>query len=551
MLSSRLGSYRLQRNAGLASVCPARATNRRQFLVRPVAAGRSAREDDDDDGEVAVPGKPIRVERLLANLGYGKRRECAALIKQGRATLRNGGKLKVGEKVLPGSVVLDGEELDPPSPLVLVLNKPTGYVVTSPDDENVSDPTVYDLLPYRFAKRRPFLSCVGRLDKETSGLLLLTDDGAMLHRINSPKRGIWKVYEATLEKPLPPKAAAAAVKKFASGTMMLENDFTPLLPARLEVTGERTARVAICEGRYHQVRRMFAAVGSHVVALRRVSVGALALAALGEGGEGPLPEAVWRFLTPEELQRVFEGPSSDEILGTSTGTGNGTGTGTAGASSSALPQPQQPAAALGSGAGTAAAGSAAAVERDRGATASTSGGSGGSGSGGEEAGEEEERLTKKEKKKGKKGSKEAERAEALAQVLARARRVSKGRGGEEEDGGEGEDEGEVEDVELLDLDLDLGKAKGRARLRVSHDEEVEASEPEDVAETAGGRRRARRPVKRPPSIRQGAVLGGAGEEGEGVEEVDIVPGAGGAVRRYTDGEKWRRRRDQIRELLPT
>lgn len=94
-------------------------------------------------------GKPVRIERLLANLGYGKRKECQQLVARGRAVRQGGTRLRVGEKVLHGDVLLDGKELDPPPPLVLLLNKPVGYVVTSPDDANILDAKVYDLLPLR------------------------------------------------------------------------------------------------------------------------------------------------------------------------------------------------------------------------------------------------------------------------------------------------------------------------------------------------------------------------------------------------------------------
>ncbi|KIZ06053.1 ribosomal small subunit pseudouridine synthase A [Monoraphidium neglectum] len=199
----------------------------------------------------------------------------------------------IGEKVRASEVLLDGEPLDPPSPLTVLLHKPVGYVVTSPDDERVLDPVVY-------SRRRPFLSAVGRLDKETSGLLLLTDDGQLLHRIKSPSKRIWKVYVATLDAPLSAKEAAAAARRFASGTLTLEGDRSPLLPAALSVLeGGTTAEVALAEGRYHQVRRMFAALGRKVVSLHRRTVGALTL-------EG-LPEGEWRHVTPTDLELVFGG----------------------------------------------------------------------------------------------------------------------------------------------------------------------------------------------------------------------------------------------------
>ena len=128
-------------------------------------------------------------------------------------------------------------------------------------------------MPTRWKRRDPVLSSIGRLDKETSGLLLLTDDGLLLHKVISPKQHVAKRYLATCARPL----NGDEVAKFASGTLMLEGDDKPLLAAELEMISPTTARVTLHEGRYHQVRRMFAAVGNHVAALHRESVGGLLL----------------------------------------------------------------------------------------------------------------------------------------------------------------------------------------------------------------------------------------------------------------------------------
>ena len=141
--------------------------------------------------------------------------------------------------------------------------------------------------------KSPVLSTVGRLDRETSGLLLLTDDGQLLHRIISPKAALPKVYEATLAEPLRGNEAVL----FASGAMLLEADNTPLKPAVLDVLSPTQARLTITEGRYHQVRRMFAAVGNHVVALHRSRVGGLGL--------DDLPESAWRALDAADIERLM------------------------------------------------------------------------------------------------------------------------------------------------------------------------------------------------------------------------------------------------------
>lgn len=186
-------------------------------------------------------------------------------------------------------VRVDDEALDPPAGLMLMLDKPLGYTCSTADQGKV----VYDLLPERFRWRKPTLASVGRLDRDTSGLLLMTDDGALLHRITSPRSHLAKVYEATLAQDLRGDEAAL----FASGTMLLKSETTPLVPAVLEELGPRRARLTIVEGRYHQIRRMFAVVGNHVDALHRTAVGGLALDDLASGA--------WRVLDEAEVARIF------------------------------------------------------------------------------------------------------------------------------------------------------------------------------------------------------------------------------------------------------
>ena len=233
--------------------------------------------------------KSMKLVKHLANLGYGSRKEVAWMFREGRVTDAAGEVLYADDPLDHGNVRVDGEPLDPPQGLVLMLHKPAGYTCSTKDKGRI----VYDLLPERFRLRDPVLSTVGRLDRETTGLLLMTDDGGLLHRIVSPKSKLAKVYEATLAQDLRGDEAAL----FASGTLVLESETTPLLPARLEVLGPRRARLTLHEGRYHQVRRMFAATGNHVEALHRPQVGGLAL-------DG-LPEGQWRALDAADLDRLF------------------------------------------------------------------------------------------------------------------------------------------------------------------------------------------------------------------------------------------------------
>lgn len=231
----------------------------------------------------------MKLVKHLANLGYGSRKQVAWLFREGRITDASGEVLYADDTPAHEDIRVDGEPLDPPPGLLLVLHKPVGVTCSTKDVGRV----VYDLLPPRFRLRSPVLSTVGRLDRETSGLLLLTDDGQLLHRIIAPKSKLPKVYLATLAQDLRGDEAAT----FAAGTLLLEGERLPLLPAEMEVIDARTARLTLHEGRYHQVRRMFAAVGNHVDALHRERVGGLTL--------GELPAGEWRTLGDEDRSQLF------------------------------------------------------------------------------------------------------------------------------------------------------------------------------------------------------------------------------------------------------
>lgn len=238
----------------------------------------------------------MKLVKHLANLGYGSRKEVAWMFREGRVTDAGGEVLYADDQVAHEAIRVDGEILDPPSGLLLMLHKPVGYTCSTKDPGRI----VYDLLPPRFRLRAPLLSTVGRLDRETSGLLLMTDDGALLHRIVSPKSHLSKRYDATLAHDL----RGGEAELFASGTLLLESEDTPLAPATLEVRDARHASLVLTEGRYHQVRRMFAAVGNHVDALHRSAIGGLTL--------GDLPAGEWRALDDTDRARLF-GQSSDNL----------------------------------------------------------------------------------------------------------------------------------------------------------------------------------------------------------------------------------------------
>lgn len=231
----------------------------------------------------------MKLVKHISNLGYGSRKEVTQMFRQGRISDAVGDVLYADDVTTHENIRVDEEPLDPPSGMLLMLHKPAGYTCSTKDKGRL----VYDLLPDRFRIRSPVLAPIGRLDKETTGLLLLTDNGDLLHRIISPKNKLPKVYEATLASPL----RGDEVELFASGQMILETENTALAPAVLKPISELVAQLTIIEGRYHQIRRMFAAVGNHVVNLHRSEIGALNLGSLAAGE--------YKLLTDQDQAKLF------------------------------------------------------------------------------------------------------------------------------------------------------------------------------------------------------------------------------------------------------
>ncbi|MDP3801462.1 pseudouridine synthase [Brevundimonas sp.] len=228
-------------------------------------------------------------------MGYGSRTEMARLGKAGGIVLDGADLTDVSKRIavtpdLPARMEIDGEPLDPPPGLVMMLHKPLGMTCSRKEDGAL----VYDVLPPRWRRRDPAISTIGRLDKQTTGLLLLTDDGDLLHRVISPKRHVAKVYRATLARPM----VGTEGDVFAAGGLVLEGEDKPLSPAVLEVLSPTEARLTVTEGRYHMVRRMFAAVGNHVEGLHRERVGGLALPDDLEPGD-------WRLLDQGGIDAIF------------------------------------------------------------------------------------------------------------------------------------------------------------------------------------------------------------------------------------------------------
>ena len=229
----------------------------------------------------------MRLDKLLSNLGVASRAGCRELLKAGRVqvdgqTVRDGA-VQISEKA---AVLLDGTALDTRLARHLMLFKPAGVLTAAEDGRQQ---TVMDLLPgvYRSCGCMP----VGRLDKDTTGLLVLTTDGELAHRLIAPGRHVDKVYEAVVDGVLDEGDAAA----FAAGIPL--KDFTAL-PAKLEVLAENRARVTVQEGKYHQVKRMFGARGKPVLALHRASFGPLQL-------DETLCPGQFRELTGEETTALY------------------------------------------------------------------------------------------------------------------------------------------------------------------------------------------------------------------------------------------------------
>lgn len=237
--------------------------------------------------------KKERLEKILSSLGYGARKDVGYWVRSGWVTVDGEPATSASQKVLASQVMLEGKELDHPYGLTLVYHKPLGAVCSRKEDGRL----IYADFPERWLGRKPALSSVGRLDKETSGLLVLTDDGALNHQLTSPKHDIAKTYAVTLAEPL----KGDEVEKLASGTLMLDADERPCKAAELEVKGENTANLTLHEGRYHQVRRMFAALGNHVTALERIQIGVLSLASLG------LNAGEYRIFESDELLQMING----------------------------------------------------------------------------------------------------------------------------------------------------------------------------------------------------------------------------------------------------
>ncbi len=236
----------------------------------------------------------MRLDKLISETGTASRRDAARLIKSGLVLVDGMPARSGSDKVDPQTqqIIVSGTRIEYKTHRYLMMNKPAG-VVSSTDDHR--DKTAIELLgpPYDSLGLFP----AGRLDKDAEGLLLLTDDGAWAHRVISPSKHVWKTYDVRVDGLLD----HADVDAFAAG-MTLKSGVS-FKPAGLEILSsgaQSLARVKLREGKYHQIKRMFAARGKTVVYLRRVAVGALRL-------DDDLPPGGYRELTQQEADAVFVG----------------------------------------------------------------------------------------------------------------------------------------------------------------------------------------------------------------------------------------------------
>lgn len=228
----------------------------------------------------------VRLDKFLCDCGVGTRSQVKDILKKGRVAVDGKAERDGSRKIDHQTVTLDGEILNCRGRVVVMLNKPAGFV-TATEDKN--DRTVMELLSpeYRHLDLKP----VGRLDKATEGLLLLTNDGDLLHRLISPKKEVPKVYYVQHEG----TATPADIADFAEGLTL--GDGTKCLPAKLEPIGPGESFVTVCEGKYHQVRRMLASRGLPVTYLERRQEGEIPL--------GNLPRGQVRELTETEINTLL------------------------------------------------------------------------------------------------------------------------------------------------------------------------------------------------------------------------------------------------------
>lgn len=229
-----------------------------------------------------------RIDKILSSRNTEGRSAAKALIKAGRVTANGIIVKRPEEKYDPliTEIRIDGEKVIISRFVYIMMNKPKGVLSASSDKH--AD-TVIDLLPAEMKRRGLFPA--GRLDKDTEGFILITDDGELAHKMLSPKSHVYKLYEAECDREL----SEDDVSAFAKG---ISTDGIDFLPAEMKITGKNKALVEICEGKFHQIKKMFHAVGAEVTALRRLRIGEVFL-------DETLPSGASRYLTEKEIMDIL------------------------------------------------------------------------------------------------------------------------------------------------------------------------------------------------------------------------------------------------------
>ena len=230
-----------------------------------------------------------RIDKIISKQTHYSRKEIKKLISQGTVYVNNEQVKKPETKYDENNVAIkiNGKEIQIKKHIYLLLNKPEGYVSTT---DTRTEKTVLDLIPDKYKNRELFPA--GRLDKDTTGLMLITDDGQLAHNILSPKKHVKKIYEVTIDIP----TTEEMVKGFKEGIKLNDGECKSAI---LEITGEYTAKVTLVEGRYHQIKRMFGCFGAKVTKLNRICMGNLELPKDLEKGK-------FREATDDELDKIQE-----------------------------------------------------------------------------------------------------------------------------------------------------------------------------------------------------------------------------------------------------
>jgi 16S rRNA pseudouridine516 synthase len=232
----------------------------------------------------------LTLERLLSSLGFGSRKDSRALIRMGvveiDGIIEEDPFIELEKR--PDYITVNGEQIPTFEDLYIMMHKPLGYECSHNPRYHDS---VFSLLPFRFLEMK--IRSVGRLDVDSSGLLLLSNKGDFIHHLESPKRGVLKRYDVTLARPL----EKTQEEQLLSG-VILKNEKRAVFARSLEKKSETQVEIEIGEGLYHQVRRMFAAVGNHVEELRRLSIGGLNL-------DQQLKPKEWKYLTESEIDQLM------------------------------------------------------------------------------------------------------------------------------------------------------------------------------------------------------------------------------------------------------